>query len=199
MNTLQLWYPTDKFYVGQGFGKANTNPTVARRYDKYGLVGHNGLDLYAKTGDPIRASHEGVVTFAGLDGGAGKTIVLCTDRSYPYLEGQAYFKTIYGHLLEFKVKAGDTVKIGQVIALADNTGDSTGSHLHFGLKPQMKDEPDSVWYNLEPNNGYNGAIDPLPYFNHYYAKDIDYIHSNLTIQVTLLQRILQFLQLRKGR
>lgn len=193
---LELWYPTERFYIGQGFGEANTNPSVRERYLKYGLKGHNGLDLFAATGDKIYAAHEGTVTYAGLDGGAGKTIVLRTDRAYEYKDGSAYFKTIYGHLKEYKVKIGDVVKIGQLIALSDNTGDSTGPHLHFGLKPQLPGEGDDVWYNFEPSNGYNGAIDPMPYFNHYYAKDIDYIYSNLKQQVSILRTILNLL---KGR
>lgn len=79
---------------------------------------------------------------------------------------KAYAKTIYCHLKRgsLKVTAGDSVKVGQVIAHADNTGLSTGSHLHFGLKPIYKGEADWQWENLENNNGFRGAIDPMPFF-----------------------------------
>ena len=47
---------------------------------------------------------------------------------------------------------------------ADNTGCSTGAHLHFGLKPIAQGENDWTWTNSEQTNGYFGAIDPAPYF-----------------------------------
>lgn len=79
---------------------------------------------------------------------------------------KTYAKTIYCHLKRgsLKVTAGDSVKAGQVIALADNTGLSTGSHLHFGLKPIYKGEAEWQWENLENENGFRGAINPTPYF-----------------------------------
>lgn len=199
MAKLQLWYPTDRFYIAQGFGVENTNPSVLPVYAKFGMKGHNGLDIIANIGDPVRASHEGVVTFTGVDGGAGNIVVLRTSQPYDYLNGEAYYKTVSGHLSEFKCKVGDKVSIGQIIGFAGNTGISTGPHVHYGLKPQASDEDDAVWYNLEPNNGYNGAIDPLPFFNHYYAKDIDYVYQHLTWKVQLLTLQVKLLQLLKGR
>lgn len=78
---------------------------------------------------------------------------------------KAYAKSIYWHLQKgsIVVTASQKVKAGDLIALADNTGMSTGSHLHFGLKPVKKGEADWQWYNIEQTNGVNGAIDPLPY------------------------------------
>ena len=56
----------------------------------------------------------------------------------------------YGHLNNFNVKVGDTVKKGQVIAESGNTGVSTGPHLHLTIR--------------EKGRGKDGiAIDPLKY------------------------------------
>ena len=50
-----------------------------------------------------------------------------------------------------------------MIALADNTGASSGSHLHFSLKPVQQGEQPWQWYNTEQKNGYNGSINPETY------------------------------------
>lgn len=165
---LELWYPIKPFKVTQYFGQ-NLNPM----YKKMGLEAHNGLDMQAIDGQLIYASHDGVVTFTGEDGGGGLGVVIRTEEDYEYLNNTAFFKTIYWHIQKntFLVKPGDRVKAGTPIARADNTGMSTGTHLHFGLKPVFKGEQDWEWYNVESSNGYKGAIDPIPYFNGYHASD----------------------------
>ena len=63
---------------------------------------------------------------------------------------KAHAKTIYWHLIkEIPVKVGQKVQAGDVVGYADNTGFSTGDHLHFGLKPQEKGENDWTWVNIE--------------------------------------------------
>jgi len=157
---LTLQYPVKNVTVNQKFGE-NDTPI----YAQLNMKGHNGIDYHAPDGTPVLAAHDGTITYAGLDGSNGNLVVIMTDTMFEYGEGQAYFKTLYGHLKTgtFKVTAGDKVKAGQVIALADNTGASTGSHLHWGLKPVLQGEQPWEWVNLEKNNGYNGAIDPTPY------------------------------------
>lgn len=161
---LILKHPTKVPQINQGFGD-KTDPTMLPKYIAIGLKGHNGLDYQAPEGTPIMAMHDGTVTYAGLDGSNGNLIVIKTDREFDYLDGQSYFKTFYGHLQTggFKVKLNDKVKVGQVIALSGNTGMSFGGHLHMGLKPVLLNEEDWTWFNLEQNNGYNGAIDPTLY------------------------------------
>lgn len=164
MVKLQLKHPTKVPQINQGFGD-KTDPLMLPKYVAIGLKGHNGLDYQAIEGVPILASHDGTVVYAGLDGSNGNLIVIKTDTTFDYLEGQSYFKTFYGHLQtgSFKVTAGTKVKVGQQIASSGNTGMSFGAHLHFGFKPVRQGEDEWTWFNLEQNNGYNGAIDPTPY------------------------------------
>lgn len=161
MAQLKLQYPLKDIYVTQDFGSNATDT-----YAKLGLAGHNGIDLRAPDDTPVLAAHDGRVVMAGYDGAGGLTIVIRTEQEFDYLDGKTFFKTIYCHLKKdtLKVTGGQTVKAGQIIAHADNTGLSTGSHLHFGLKPIYKGEQEWQYENLENDNGFRGAIDPAPYF-----------------------------------
>ena len=160
---LKLAHPTKKVQINQGFGD-KTSPDMLPKYIALGLKGHNGLDYNAPEGTPIMAMHDGTVTYAGLDGSNGNLIVIMTDKAFDYKDGEAFYKSYYGHLQtgSFKVTAGDKVKVGQVIALSGNTGMSFGAHLHMGLKPVQQGENSWTWYNLD-TSGFNGAIDPTPY------------------------------------
>lgn len=157
---LILKHPTKKVQINQGFGD-KTDPTMLPKYIAIGLKGHNGLDYQAPEGTPIMAMHDGTVTYAGLDGSNGNLIVIMTDRMFDYKDGEAYYKSYYGHLQtgSFKVTAGQKVKCGDVIALSGNTGMSIGAHLHAGVKAVRQGEQPWIWYNIEQQDGYNGALD----------------------------------------
>lgn len=181
---LQLAYPAVPFAVNQGFG---VNGEYYRA-NGINILGHNGLDLRAFHGQPIYASHEGTAFYEN-DSSSGQGVVIITKQPYDYKQGSCYFKTIYWHLCDYKKEprytspvytqqqAGDPrkgvpVRQGDLIGYADNTGLSSGDHLHFGLKPVMPGIPNGTdaadvgigqWLNVEPNNGYLGAIDPTPY------------------------------------
>jgi murein DD-endopeptidase MepM/ murein hydrolase activator NlpD len=61
--------------------------------------------------------------------------------------------TIYGHLSSVLVHQGDSVSVGDKIGVTGNSGFSSAPHLHFEYRPAHE----SV------NNGYAGAVDPLPF------------------------------------
>ena len=169
MAKLELHYPCKPFKVTQGFGE-NATPI----YKQLGLKGHNGIDIVAPDSWIIRASHEGTVVFAGEDGSGGLGVVIRTLGEFDYTPTiTSYFKTIYWHLKtgSIFVKPSQNVKTGDIIALADNTGLSTGSHLHFGLKPVYQGEKEWEWWNVEQDNGFKGSIDPQAYFTGFYAED----------------------------
>lgn len=183
---LELFKPIKPFLISQAFGK-NSLPL----YFSLGMLGHNGLDLVAGHGQEVRAAHDGIVTFAGEDGSAGWGVVLRTENEREYGNATAFFKTIYWHLLPaIPVKAGQKIKCGQVIGFADNTGLSTGDHLHFGLKPVFQGEQDWQWGNVEQLNGYFGAVDPLPYLSKMYAEDFRSIQDKITELITKVANLL---------
>jgi len=163
---LKLYYPVDRWIVNQKFGE-----NLSTLYGKLGLLGHNGIDLHSIDGQAIRAAHDGVVVFADHDDASGLGITLRTNEMFNHHGIPTFYKTIYWHLKEgsIRVQPGQQVKTGQIIAGADNTGLSEGTHLHFGLKPVYRDEASFVWYNIEPDNGYKGAIDPNEFFTGEYA------------------------------
>lgn len=85
---------------------------------------HKGLDISGPAGTPIKAPADGVVIKTERDSGYGNTLALS------HGEGLV---TRYGHLSAFKVKPGEKVRRGDVIALMGSTGRSTGSHLHYEI------------------------------------------------------------------
>lgn len=181
MKKLELFYPIKPFTVTQGFGRNDYFDYTKICSGEQCLSGHNGLDcirgwvngkFYETDGCYVRAAHDGVVTYAGMDSKEGVGIVLRTKEPYDYNGIPTYFKTIYWHLKPLvHVVVGQEVFVGDILGEADNTGMSTGSHLHFGLKPIAQRENEWDWINLEQNNGYFGAINPLPFFNRKYAFD----------------------------
>ncbi len=85
---------------------------------------HEGIDISAETGTPVKAAAEGNVSYAGWMTGYGNVIIIYHGSDVT---------TLYAHLKSFAVKAGSTVKQGETIGYVDNTGWSTGPHLHFGV------------------------------------------------------------------
>ena len=87
---------------------------------------HHGLDFLCNTGEEVVAPGEGVITYVGRRGGYGKVIRI--NHGFGY-------ETIYGHLSKYKVKKGQKVKRGDIIALSGNSGSlSTGPHLHYEVR-----------------------------------------------------------------
>jgi len=86
---------------------------------------HEGLDIAARTGTPVHATADGVVTQAGIAPGYGKLVVV--DHGYGY-------KTYYAHNSRIYVKVGQRVRRGDRIAAVGNTGSSTGSHVHYEVR-----------------------------------------------------------------
>ena len=88
---------------------------------------HQGLDFHAHTGTPVSAVAEGRVLLAQELFYEGGCVIID--------HGQGLL-TIYMHLSEIKVKEGDAISRGHVIALSGASGRATGPHLHMGVRWQ---------------------------------------------------------------
>jgi len=97
----------------------------ARVYNGKKKSQHLGLDFRASPGTPVHATNAGTVILARPLYFEGNCVMLD--------HGQGLV-TVYMHLSEFKVKEGDKVAAGQLIALSGGTGRSTGPHLHFAVR-----------------------------------------------------------------
>ena len=160
---LKIYRTVNRNLLTQGFGVANTHPDLLAKYQSFGISGHNGWDWSADIGDDVRwdTNKRGRVIETSVDGAGGlQTVVACEDNGKFYLNR-------YIHSKEFKAKVGDILESADLIASADNTGFSTGSHVHRDLK-----ECDKDYKVLNYGNGYHGAIDMTPFFQNIYALDL---------------------------
>jgi len=83
---------------------------------------HNGIDIRGSTGTPVRAAMAGRVSGIGFDRVLGNYIII---------NHHAGYRTLYGHLSVIRTRTGSYVGQGERIGDVGNTGQSTGSHLHF--------------------------------------------------------------------
>ncbi len=140
---FEVW-PTEFKTITQAF---NVNPD---NYRKFGLPGHEGLDIKAPTSSKVFCVAPGqvkLITRVGADP---------TKPAYGnhvrVLHAGGY-ETIYAHLQTISVEQGQTVAAGDVLGLADNTGNSVGAHLHLTLK-----------HHGESFGGFPSSIvDPTPF------------------------------------
>lgn len=85
---------------------------------------HKGIDIAANSGTSIKAAMTGTVSVAEENSEYGKFIKI--------VNGDVM--TVYAHCKKLKVKVGDKIKKGQIIATVGSTGNSTGPHLHFEIR-----------------------------------------------------------------
>ena len=118
--------PSDATWVTPVSGYTLTSPFGMRTHPVLGYQRmHNGIDMACNQGTPIYATRAGKVTVASYQaGGAGYYV------SINHLDG---FSSIYMHMTNYVVSAGQTVSQGQLIGYVGSTGLSTGPHLHFGI------------------------------------------------------------------
>ena len=112
-STPSIW-PT-KGWLSSRFGYRISPFTGGREF-------HKGIDISTRLNTPVTAPSDGIVVRVGRNGGFGKMITI--QHGYGLV-------TKYAHLEKILVKKGQTVKRGDKIGLAGNTGRSTGPHLHY--------------------------------------------------------------------
>ena len=86
---------------------------------------HLGVDYGAVTGTPVRTVADGVVDFAGVQGGYGNVVIV---------KHGGNTTTVYAHLSRINVRSGQRVQQGDNVGLVGATGWATGPHLHFEFR-----------------------------------------------------------------
>jgi murein DD-endopeptidase MepM/ murein hydrolase activator NlpD len=101
--------------------------SFGRRLDPFtGVPGrHNGVDIAAPMGSPVRSATNGVVRAAGWDDMLGNYVEVRAMMGYSY---------VYGHMSKILTEVGAPVATGKIIGFVGATGYATGPHLHFEVR-----------------------------------------------------------------
>ncbi|MDX9741210.1 MAG: peptidoglycan DD-metalloendopeptidase family protein [Gammaproteobacteria bacterium] len=113
--------PLEFSRITSGFSKARYHPVLRE------VRAHRGIDYAAPTGTRVRATGDGIISFAGTQGGYGKVIAV---------RHKGNKVTVYGHLSGFAsgIKTGKRVSQGETIGYVGATGLATGPHLHYEFR-----------------------------------------------------------------
>jgi len=103
-------------------------PLKGRLTSRFGMRSgrlHEGIDLAAPRGSPVRAAEAGKVIHSGRLGAYGRCVIVKHAGSY---------RSVYAHATKLLVRKGQFVDRGQKIATVGSTGRATGAHLHFEIR-----------------------------------------------------------------
>lgn len=107
------------------------------------MQAHRGVDYAAPTGTPAMSVGDGVVDFAGVQGGFGNVVIV---------RHGAHHSTVYAHLSRISVRKGQPIQKGQTVGAVGTTGWSTGPHLHFEFRVNgVHVDPQSVIQQAQAN------------------------------------------------
>lgn len=220
MERLRLYYPIRPYLLNQRFGdnlpcvkdfglptqsvvtgsdNKTCPPDYSKLYEHWNMDGHNGGDLNAGEQN-VYASAKGTVVEKQTVPARGFGLGILTDEKV-YLDdfGEHYAKIRYWHLKKMYVEVGDKVEVGQLIGVTDNTGYSSGNHLHFELQPMDKDAGGHPILTFPSPSARKGviasAIDPIPFLVGIYAdtvpQQISALRQLLIVLAAQLQELLK--------
>lgn len=194
---LTVYRPVETNWLNQGFGENSTCIPVDANgnviypitgvitkvgdtcpvgytdfYKGMGMKGHNGYDNAAYHGEPVffSAVAPGVEWYckSERDGSGGIGVDVVSRTPVELKDGsKSVIKFRFWHLKDVAHSDGTTITPGMLIGWADNTGASSGDHLHWSMKPcTLQGAP------LAPFNGYNGVVDFSPYYINSFILDV---------------------------
>ena len=174
MAKLELFYqPLKPWVINQGFGENRVcykpgtrdvilcdglNPPMGY-ISLYGSNGHAGIDAVALGGQEVYCSQRGIVDFIDTNSRSGLDVRIVSE-----IGGEKYHH-IYEHLLGYMHSVGNRIETGQLVGWCDNTGWSSGNHLHFQVEKWI----DGQWI----------PVDPAPLMANKFAKDILAINNKI--------------------
>ncbi len=127
-STPTIWPVTG--WLTSAFGK-RIDPFTGKN------VFHNGIDIAASSGNPIKATADGFVSHVKREKIGGNVVIISHGGGYT---------TVYCHLSKFKVKPGQKVKREDIIGLIGQTGKSLGPHLHYEVR--VNGRPVNPYYHI---------------------------------------------------
>lgn len=138
--------------ITQGFGPSpywfEPSVTVGGRvYPHF----HTGIDIAAPWGTPVHAAGAGRVEYTGWQSGYGLCVVILQAGG---------LRTLYAHLERVSVRTGAEVATGTQVGLEGATGNATGPHLHFEVRPGPSTVTDPMNL-LAPSSG-DGVLESVP-------------------------------------
>ena len=130
-------------------------PDLNCKFQDPNYTRHTGVDFREDTGSEVIATMSGLVVWATKNGPWGNLVVV---------ENNGY-QTWFAHLSSFAVFKGEEISRGTLIGEVGNTGNSSGSHLHYGIKKKVGEEG-AVWVN------------PAQFFNKSDFRDVPCPYTN---------------------
>ena len=144
--SFYLLWPTDYSFITQEYG---ANPQI---YSRFGMPGHEGVDIRALNNTNIYCCADGVV-YRVHNNPDPRVHAYGKHVRVRHKDG---YKTVYGHLARPLVQVGQELKAGELLGRANSTGASTGSHLHLTLKRDGATDRGETIYPKD-------IIDPTPF------------------------------------
>lgn len=194
MAQFELWGAVYPEKLNQGWGRLD--PAT---YSQFGFTRHNGRDLAIGEDSLVRAPFDGTIVRNGFQpNGGGIYLGIVSDDAYEFPDftcttpdnasisfkaGTFHVLADYLHLKSISAAEGQKVKVGDILAVQDSTGFSTGPHTHEQMRRVTWD---GILFTFVDVNDANGSFDPTQFKNGFYSKD-----AQKTI--SLYQQIIQIL------
>jgi murein DD-endopeptidase MepM/ murein hydrolase activator NlpD len=218
MSRPSIYYPVRPFKIFQHFGdnlacvtdfggptqritgslpNGTCPPGYDKLYPKFGMKGHNGLDVQAGVQN-VYAALSGTVVEKQSTPARGLGLGIMTNERVDLDNiGSHFLKLRYWHLKSMYVEVGDKIEAGQLIGVSDSTGYSSGNHLHFEGQPIEIDAGGHPYLYLN-GNGIGAAIDIEPYLNGMYADTAPRVIGLQMKLIPLLHQLIDYLKSRSA-
>ena len=191
--TPSFYYPVKPHKLNQEWGRYDP-----KTYSQFGFTRHNGQDVNLINGQPISAPFAGTCVRTGNQPSGGGIFLGVMSEEFEFKDGKYRVLADFLHCKELLITEGTKVKVGDIIALGDNTGFSTGPHTHVQWRRASFwngwTGDKLTWVNPDKNEA-NNSFDPEPYFNGEYAVDFAKVRNEAVQAISLAQRII--LQVKK--
>lgn len=194
---FEIFYPVRPYRVNRKWGELIIDLATGESiYKPFGFTTHNGVDLALVNGQEIKAPCDCIVVRVGSKEngnwqpqGGGVFVGIVSKNVYEFLDGkQSQVLFDFLHCEKILVQEGQEVGVGDVIALGDNTGFSTGSHTH--MQPRRVSYVNRVLTFIDQNEA-NGSFNPEYYWNGVFAEDGKKMVGKIAYLLQLLAKLLK--------